>query len=723
MRLVSLEVAGFRGLATRQTFDLDADAVVVVGANGNGKTSLFDAILWALCGRIPRLGTDDAQVLSRFSDAGQATVVLRLRPKAAEPTVTVTRTFDGKDMRIALDAPEGSLRGPEAEGRLIRMLWREASTAASPADAIATALTRSLYLQQDLLRDFVDAATEQERFSAVSELVGAGRIAELQIELERAKKSWTAATNSRASELQPYRSRLSTMESRLTELTRRAPSVAGALDEADWAQWWEDVRRLGVTAAIVERESRGAAIAVDAALKQIAAARHAEMRKLESLEVLTLDIRALASAQEPDLGPLRDAVADRRRELEAVRIKVREEQERLAENRRREAELDDQSQQVRALAKLALKQLGHTCPVCEQQYDVSATRTRLEALAHSDVKRHPREGLEGRGGAESDLLSGLLSALAASELAASSAELALIGGERAASQLQAARKGVRERLAAVTPTPNEFVDSIIAVREASASLRQRVAKLERLQQTGESLALRLALIGDAAIMRELHKEIGVSRAKLQRDEGELAARTVTGDRAQKIIEALRDAALRLVTERVKEIEPVLSDMYSRIDVHPAFRIVRFLASVVRGRGQLATVVSDPLFGIESDEPGSVLSSSQLNALAVCLFLSLNLGIAQPPLDAAILDDPLQSLDDINLLGLVDLLRQTKDRRQLCVSTHDARFGSLLARKLRPRSSQQRTLVIELDTWSRQGPQVRTYEIESDPVPLRLLASA
>jgi recombinational DNA repair ATPase RecF len=46
LRLVSLEVAGFRGFPQLREFDLNADAVIVVGANGNGKTSLFDGILW-----------------------------------------------------------------------------------------------------------------------------------------------------------------------------------------------------------------------------------------------------------------------------------------------------------------------------------------------------------------------------------------------------------------------------------------------------------------------------------------------------------------------------------------------------------------------------------------------------------------------------------------------------------------------------------------------------
>ena len=54
-RLRSLEVNGFRAFANEMRFDLDADSIVVIGANGQGKTSFFDAILWALTGRIPRL--------------------------------------------------------------------------------------------------------------------------------------------------------------------------------------------------------------------------------------------------------------------------------------------------------------------------------------------------------------------------------------------------------------------------------------------------------------------------------------------------------------------------------------------------------------------------------------------------------------------------------------------------------------------------------------------
>ena len=176
-------------------------------------------------------------------------------------------------------------------------------------------------------------------------------------------------------------------------------------------------------------------------------------------------------------------------------------------------------------------------------------------------------------------------------------------------------------------------------------------------------------------------------------------------------------------ERLREIGPLLQSIYARIDPHPSFRFVTFLSRVVRGKGQLSTVVSDPLAEKECDLPAAVLSSSQVNALAVSVFLALNIGVPKPPLSVAILDDPLQSLDDINLLGLVDLLRRSQGS-ETAVRVHARRAFRLIffLGNFGPATTKGRTIVIELDGWSRQGPIVVTRDVKCDPVPLRLVSS-
>ena len=52
MKLDFVEVAGFRGFKERTTFNFDSGFAVLTGRNGVGKSSVFDAIDFALTGTI-----------------------------------------------------------------------------------------------------------------------------------------------------------------------------------------------------------------------------------------------------------------------------------------------------------------------------------------------------------------------------------------------------------------------------------------------------------------------------------------------------------------------------------------------------------------------------------------------------------------------------------------------------------------------------------------------
>jgi DNA repair exonuclease SbcCD ATPase subunit len=712
MRLLSIELTGFRGFAQKREFDLDADAVVIIGANGHGKTSLFDGILWALSGRIPRLQDDDLTMVSMYSETGQARVVLRFKDQSSGNKYAVTRSFDGQEKRITLETPSGSIQGPSAEGILIDLVWPDAAAASNSNDALASVLTRSVYLQQDLVRQFIDAVSPQERFAAVSELVGAGRVTELQDSLERSKKAWTTVTNQRQEELWPTRERLAIIEARLAELTASSSQASPPISSQDWDEWWHNLAQIGLKAVQVESASREAPSGISNAIKEVDAQRRLIDRKLQTLATIQADVRGLASRPLPDVKPLHDNVAKLRKQVEDLKRVTTEEQARLAEQRRHQAELKEKDEQLKALASLALKHLGDHCPVCAQTYDRDTTRARLESLVRS------RTG-DARNISAPEKLNELLSALTAKEKEIAAAELTLRTAEQSLTAQRIAEQTLIKRLTelGISATDNQETALGRAVAEAG-SLIQRLSEL---QQIGESLALRLAQSSAMATIEELRREANALRQDIGVREETISARARTGELAQRVIEALREAASAVVEERLREINPLLQNIWARIDPHPAFRLVSFFSQVFRGKGQLSAIVTDPIEDKTCDLPAAILSSSQVNALAISVFLALNLGIPKPPLPIAILDDPLQSLDDINLLGLVDLFRRTKDRRQFLVSTHDARFGGLLSRKLRPGDQSGRTVVIELDAWSRAGPTVATRDVRCDPVPLRLVS--
>src|SRR5262245_15678059 len=98
MKVKHLEVSGFRGFAETQAFDMSADAVIIVGANGLGKTSLCDAIQWALTGKLSRIHGGDHKLVSMYSPTGQARVAVTLGDGTRE--IKITRVFDGDSQSV-----------------------------------------------------------------------------------------------------------------------------------------------------------------------------------------------------------------------------------------------------------------------------------------------------------------------------------------------------------------------------------------------------------------------------------------------------------------------------------------------------------------------------------------------------------------------------------------------------------------------------------------------
>jgi ABC-type lipoprotein export system ATPase subunit len=72
-----------------------------------------------------------------------------------------------------------------------------------------------------------------------------------------------------------------------------------------------------------------------------------------------------------------------------------------------------------------------------------------------------------------------------------------------------------------------------------------------------------------------------------------------------------------------------------------------------------------------------------------------------------MDDPLQSLDDVNVLGFSDLMAQLRNEKQVFLSTHEERFARLLERKLTMSDAGGSTIVHRFLGWSREGPRVDT----------------
>ena len=710
MRIKSVEISGFRAFSGSHRFDLDGDIVLVVGVNGQGKTSLFDAIHWAISGEISRLNQPNS-VVSLYSPSGEARVQVTLVSDNGR-ILEVTRHFDGEKDNLLVSENDETFRSGDAEYELLRRLWPDALAASESRTALRSALERGVYLQQDVLTDFLTADTDQDRFKAISELIGAGRTTEFQEALERSRMAWSRTTTQRTSEMQDKEDRLSRLERQLEDLASAKSTEPSSEDEM--TAWWTQARNLGVSSVGVAKfDSSDAHRVIDVAMSELRAIRLSFERRGDRLRDLELVLQGLPLTV-VNLDALREEAEEASQALETARKTLAEAEEEVAEARRQQLEARSQQEDLRVLAEIALRHLGQECPVCQQAYDIDSTRERLSRL---------REAVQPIGLPVNELgLIGLMKHLQAMEERNSVAAAALQDAQLLERIRVDSQERIRASLAELGINVSEGSSAAGAIESAREENASNLDALSELGLRGEALALSLARTGQIARQAELEQEMQQLRRELSNIRDEITARQETGRLASKMIDGLRDASSDLVGGELVRLEPLLRRIYATADPHPEFRIVKLLSRMYRGSGRVSAEVEDPLHDRRSEAPSAFLSSSQMNVLAVSVFLALNLGIQTLPLKVAILDDPLQSLDDLNLLGLIDLLKRMRERRQLMVSTHDSRFASLLERKLRPVSESQRTILVELSGWSSEGPNVAQRDVERDLVPIRIAAA-
>ncbi len=713
MKLRTLAVSDFRGFAGEHHFDLNAEAIVLVAANGQGKTSFFDAILWGLTGLLPRLG-EAPKIRSLYAQGGEARVELEFGADDGLPLRVVRREPGG----LSVEWQGKRSDGTSATSMLHAALWPEAEQAPDGPKALANALTRSVYLQQDLVRDFVEGDDDKARFAAVSELAGAGRVTELARELESARLSWSRTTNAKDREFSEATQRLDAHEAQLNALG----SVDGASVEQiaeHWAAWWPNAEKLEPATGergVPAPSGTEAANVLEAALRLLESARRQAERRLVSAESLLSETKERPPTKEAaDLSKLKQAVSEVESQLAAARDALGVAELAAAERRRKQVEHRQAVEELGALAELAIRHMDGSCPVCGQEHDHSHTRANLEQLIEA-AGSSPEEDPEAQ-------TAELAEAVQSREGELSSAQAALREAESAEREIAAWKSERDERLGELGLPTTEEGQSVAALTALISTSREAKEAIDACEAEGERLSVDLVGASEQARAQELRGTIETERSEA-RELGEVvAARKRTGDLTSQILEALREASASVVEAELRRLDPLLQAIYSTADPHPCFRAVRLLSKVARGRGHLSAALDDQLATLSVEQPEEILSSSQLNALAVSVFLALNLGLPSVPLPIAMLDDPLQSLDDVNLLGLVDLLRGTKGQRQLLLSTHDRRFGALLARKLRPVGEGGPTRVIEIDGWGRSGPTVREAETLRDSEPLRIAVSS
>ena len=417
MRLLALELQGFGAFRspTRLTFD-DADFFALVGPTGSGKSTILDALCFALYGSVPRyesenliryvvtLGALEARVRLDFELDGHhyiATRVARRNPKGVVSTkeARLERVTEGE----ATEVVAGTER--EMSAAVVRLLGLPfddfTRCVALPQGDFARFLRAKGAERRDhLLRllnhtDYTEIGATARRMEAEAR----SQITLIDSELDR----FASATPEALDAAQARQARLAVLSAEveaaqpvLADLTAKEQAALGHATEA--AEWVQRLQRIAVpesirTFAARQREAQAALETATGALTGASAARKAAVNARPPLP----DLAELLAGRRAhnELGQcvtaIETAETTRQEQVEAEgRLQAAFE---AAGAAAREAveELEALRRQHLAHAVAETLVAGEPCPVCEQV--VARLPQREPVTAREDAKRNA-EGRE-----------------------------------------------------------------------------------------------------------------------------------------------------------------------------------------------------------------------------------------------------------------------------------------------------------------------------------------
>ncbi len=725
MRLGKVSITGFGGIPGTVELDLSGDVVILQGANGFGKSTVCDAVTWYLSGAHPRR----ADPPSLYSLAGETHAAVELvDSKSVSWTVRRKVSNPGAERLAQLESTlvvecgGVQYRDSDAEAWVTRRLLQAPNTVQAASSHL---LVDSYYLQQESLREFLVGRSDDERFAALSTMVGAGALEDFVRAFDTARRAWSKSLKDQQDQLETLTSRLFAARARcasLEELSRASQMELPDVRE----RWLSAVRR------VLQRVERTAPIdlTLDTAMRLLRDLDLEWRRRAEAIRIALAEAEGVtppAALEGPAIpqdshrsatAAVHEAAHDKERATEAVRTTRR-----ALEAQRAERE------DLAGLATIALRHVSANCPTCGQGVDPADLRSRLEAMVQASRVDPLASALEQAIRVEEEIDERLAARVA--ELtrlqAAVDAEQRALAAHRAYEQRQGEASAQLDDLLASAAVAADLdrevhldlLDRGQRTRVLLDRLRDQQVGLSELLAEGGSLEARIQAASRANSLRAAEMQVAEAERAHVEKAAAVAARQATGTVADLLMREMKRDSEAFLNSRLREMQPLLDQLYAAIEPHPTFRSAALETRNWYGKNRLDAVARDTARGVVMPEPGRSLSTSQANAMAVTVFLAFNLGLAPTALQTVVLDDPLQNLDDVHLLGLVDLLRRITPHRQIVVTTHDRHFGSLLARKLRPTDASRRVSVVDIVSWDRSGPTFGVAQVEPDLVPMKL----
>lgn len=199
-------------------------------------------------------------------------------------------------------------------------------------------------------------------------------------------------------------------------------------------------------------------------------------------------------------------------------------------------------------------------------------------------------------------------------------------------------------------------------------------KLQNLNQKLDALKAQMDDIGKFFNLGKMAEELSV----LKKERKRLSS-------IKRMLEKNKESLKNHIEPKINKFfeEKLINEIYKRIEPHPEYKDIKFRTDLSGAKPRLNIYLEKENSAIS---PNLFFSTAQVNILSLSIFLARALKAEDDKgkaVDTIFIDDPVQSMDSINVLSVIDLIRTIiiQHDKQVVVSTHDENFFRLIRKKI------------------------------------------
>lgn len=629
MRLSYVHLYGFRGYREPVRLEFSDSFTIIDGRNGVGKSTIFDAVEFALTGTISKYldakadgesvadyiwwagpGAQDQDLSHHFVEVGFSD---------GDAQFAIRRTpLDPKDFDVRVKAEH--LFRPDA----------------APREAIAQLCNSTIIRDEHIARLSLDLK-EGERFTMLRDAIGA---VDAEDWIKRAQAIHSAAA-----------ARTKAAQGEVEAAGIAQANAARQLDQARASLPALDV--VGQASARLQRtlETNGSGSQLSNFARQRLAAITLEIENLQSL------IAGFARFEGAQRGLSDTEERLSRASVAAATAQLRYDEAVSALSASPEAsDFSTQARQLENLVELG-RQLGLRdghCPLC------------ASGISHDDFSHGLDQALSIAKGLDTQ---------AVDQAQRERERDAALREVQTTKQAFLNATAERDRLATSIKDFETLLLAASLENATAAEIENRLAKVEAARQ---SIASDLRIFDTLSIDRVIARVTGEQSAAAERvrsAEVRLGRARTAEARAKSIYDAARRAAAETLQLRLDRVIPLMSELYKRLRPHPVWGDIEYSV-----RGDVKRFLTLKVDG--EVNPQFVFSSGQRRATGLAFLLSVNLSIAWSKWQSILLDDPVQHVDDFRTVHLAEVLAQLcASGRQVICAVEDSALADLMCRRL------------------------------------------